>query len=88
MTAEIAARMQSGCFDDLDAPVERVGAVEVPLPYAKNLERAVLVGEDKIAARAGCARCRGMRAIVVLRSISSSRAPLPRSSRRPGTCPR
>jgi hypothetical protein len=31
VTAEIAARIQSGCIDDLDAPVERVGAVEVPL---------------------------------------------------------
>jgi pyruvate dehydrogenase E1 component beta subunit len=52
VTAEIAARIQSGCFDDLDAPVERVGAVEVPLPYAKNLERAALVSDDKVAAAA------------------------------------
>jgi pyruvate dehydrogenase E1 component beta subunit len=36
------------CFDDLDAPVERVGMAEVPLPYAKNLERAALPGEDRI----------------------------------------
>jgi pyruvate dehydrogenase E1 component beta subunit len=52
VTAEIAARIQAGCFDDLDAPVERVGAVEVPLPYAKNLERAALVSDDKVAAAA------------------------------------
>ncbi|MFN8513352.1 MAG: alpha-ketoacid dehydrogenase subunit beta [Thermomicrobiales bacterium] len=37
--AEIAARIQEEAFDDLDAPVMRLGAVEVPLPYAKNLER-------------------------------------------------
>ena len=39
VTAELAARIQKACFDDLDAPVERVGMAEVPLPYAKNLER-------------------------------------------------
>jgi pyruvate dehydrogenase E1 component beta subunit len=52
VTAEIAARIQAACFDDLDAPVERVGAVEVPLPYAKNLERAALVSDDKVVAAA------------------------------------
>jgi pyruvate dehydrogenase E1 component beta subunit len=52
VTAEIAARIQVACFDDLDAPVERVGAVEVPLPYAKNLERAALVSDDKVLAAA------------------------------------
>jgi pyruvate dehydrogenase E1 component beta subunit len=52
VTAEIAARIQSACFDALDAPVERVGAAEVPLPYAKNLEHAALPGEEKILAAA------------------------------------
>jgi 2-oxoisovalerate dehydrogenase E1 component len=52
VTAEIAARIQDACFDSLDAPVRRVGASEVPLPYAKNLERAALLGEDEIAAAA------------------------------------
>ena len=52
VTAEIAARIQVACFDWLDAPVQRVGSTEVPLPYAKNLERAALLGEDKIAAAA------------------------------------
>jgi pyruvate dehydrogenase E1 component beta subunit len=50
VTAELAARIQKACFDDLDAPVERVGSAEVPLPYAKNLELAALPGEDRIAA--------------------------------------
>jgi pyruvate dehydrogenase E1 component beta subunit len=53
VTAELAARISSGCFDDLDAPVLRVGATEVPLPYAKNLEQAALPDEQKIAAAAG-----------------------------------
>ena len=46
--AEIAARIQRDCFDDLDAPVERVGGAEVPMPYAKPLELAALTLEDKI----------------------------------------
>jgi len=52
VTAELAARIQKACFDDLDAPVERVGMAEVPLPYAKNLETAALPNEDRIAAAA------------------------------------
>ena len=50
VTAELAARIQKACFDDLDAPVERVGMAEVPLPYAKNLETAALPGEARIEA--------------------------------------
>jgi len=52
ITAELAARIQDACFDWLDAPVGRVGAAEVPMPYAKNLEQAALPGEGKIAAAA------------------------------------
>jgi len=52
VTAELAARIQRACFDDLDAPIERVGMAEVPLPYAKNLETAALPNEDRIAAAA------------------------------------
>jgi len=40
--AEIAATVQEGAFDYLDAPVRRVAAAEVPLPYAKSLELAAL----------------------------------------------
>jgi pyruvate dehydrogenase E1 component subunit beta len=50
VTAELAARISNACFDDLDAPVERVGMAEVPLPYAKNLETAAMPNEDRIAA--------------------------------------
>ncbi len=52
VTAEIAARIANACFDFLDAPVERVGATEVPLPYAKNLESAALPDDEKIVAAA------------------------------------
>jgi len=40
--AEIAATIQEGAFYHLDAPVRRVAAAEVPLPYAKELEQAAL----------------------------------------------
>jgi pyruvate dehydrogenase E1 component beta subunit len=48
VSAELAARIQHACFDDLDAPVERLGMAEVPLPYAKPLETAALPNEDRI----------------------------------------
>jgi pyruvate dehydrogenase E1 component beta subunit len=32
--------IQRECFDDLDSPVLRVHQEDVPMPYAKNLERA------------------------------------------------
>jgi len=49
VTAELAARIQHACFDELDAPVERVGMAEVPLPYAKNLELAAMPNDERIA---------------------------------------
>jgi pyruvate dehydrogenase E1 component beta subunit len=49
VSAELAARIQKACFDDLDAPVERVGMAEVPLPYAKNLELAAMPNEERLA---------------------------------------
>jgi len=46
--AEIAARIQEDAFDYLDAPVGRVGSLEVPMPYARNLERLVIPGKDEV----------------------------------------
>lgn len=46
--AEVAASVQEGAFDFLDAPVRRVAAAEVPLPYAKPLERAALPDADDL----------------------------------------
>jgi len=42
LSAEIAARVQEACFWHLDAPVARVCAAEVPVPYPKHLEAAAL----------------------------------------------
>jgi pyruvate dehydrogenase E1 component beta subunit len=52
ITAEIGSRIQHACFDDLDAPVERVGLAEIPMPYAKSLENAALTHDAKIEAAA------------------------------------
>ena len=36
--ADIAALITENCFEFLDAPVKRVGSLETPIPFAKNLE--------------------------------------------------
>lgn len=46
--AEVAATLSDGAFDYLDAPVRRVAAAEVPLPYAKPLEQAALPSADSL----------------------------------------
>jgi pyruvate dehydrogenase E1 component beta subunit len=40
--AEVAATIQEEAFDYLDAPIRRIAAAEVPLPYAKVMELAAL----------------------------------------------
>ncbi len=40
--AELAARIQDELFDDLDAPVKRVGARDVPIPFSPPMEDFVL----------------------------------------------
>ena len=40
--AEIAALTIKHAFDYLDAPIERITGLDIPLPYAENLERAAL----------------------------------------------
>ena len=46
--AEIVDRVQRGCFDDLDAPVVRVTAADVPMPYSKILEKAFLPQPERV----------------------------------------
>ena len=50
--AEIAARIMEQAFDYLDAPVARVGAKDVPLPYANNLEKLALPSVADVVAAA------------------------------------
>lgn len=51
MGAEISARISHDVFDWLDAPVERLGQVEVPMPYAKNLEALMFPEEPQVIAK-------------------------------------
>ncbi len=50
MSAEIAARVSEECFYDLDSPVGRVAALEVPVPYPRHLEQAVLPDVARVVA--------------------------------------
>ena len=56
MGSEIAAIMMEEAFDWLDAPLKRVCAVDVPLPYAANLEKLALpqIADVVAAAKAVC----------------------------------
>jgi len=49
VAAEIVTEIYERCFDDLDAPVVRVSGEDVPMPYARNLERLAQPNEAKIA---------------------------------------
>src|SRR6187402_698876 len=48
--AEIATQIMERAFDYLDAPVKRVSGVDVPMPYAKNLETLALPDVNRIVA--------------------------------------
>jgi len=48
VTAEIAARIMQGAFDYLDEPVYRLGAADVPVPFAPSLEDLTIPSADRI----------------------------------------
>ena len=48
--AEVAALIADKAFLDLDAPVRRLGAPDVPMPYNDALERATIPSVEKITA--------------------------------------
>ena len=48
--AEISAEIHERAFDYLDAPVKRVSGADVPMPYAKNLEKLAIPDVAKIVA--------------------------------------
>lgn len=46
--AEVAARLGTAAFDELDAPIVRVGCPFAPIPFAPELEQALLPGREHI----------------------------------------
>ena len=60
VTAELASVIATGAFYDLDAPVKRMGAMHVPIPFSPPLEDVTVPTEQTVfeAARALCGRLR------------------------------
>ena len=50
--AQLVDDIQREAFDELDAPVARISGLDVPMPYARNLEKIVLPSVQDIAAAA------------------------------------
>lgn len=48
LAAEVGMRVMEHAFYDLDAPVQRVCGIEVPIPYPKHLEEAALPQVEQI----------------------------------------
>jgi pyruvate/2-oxoglutarate/acetoin dehydrogenase E1 component len=58
VTAEIAAVIQENAFFDLEAPVKRIGAMHVPIPFSPPLEDATVPTEQSVfeAAKTLCGK--------------------------------
>ncbi len=58
VTAELASVIQEAAFFDLEAPVKRMGAMHVPIPFSPPLEDATVPTEKAVfeAARAMCGK--------------------------------
>jgi pyruvate dehydrogenase E1 component beta subunit len=52
ISSEISSRIMEKAFYELDAPVQRIGGVEVPIPYPKHLEDASVTSVQQIVAEA------------------------------------
>jgi pyruvate dehydrogenase E1 component beta subunit len=52
VTAELAAVIAEGAFHHLDAPVRRLGALDVPVPFSPTLEDETVPTAELIAATA------------------------------------
>lgn len=58
VTAELASVVATGAFYHLDAPVKRMGAMHIPIPFSPPLEDVTVPTEQSVfaAARAMCGR--------------------------------
>ena len=52
MTGEIASVIADGAFYHLDAPVKRIGAMDVPVPFSPVLEDLTVPTAASVAAAA------------------------------------
>jgi pyruvate/2-oxoglutarate/acetoin dehydrogenase E1 component len=59
LAANIATHVYEACFDWLDAPIVRVNAADVPMPYARNLEQAALPRQEDVVAAVRATLARG-----------------------------
>jgi pyruvate dehydrogenase E1 component beta subunit len=48
LAAELSATISEKCFRDLEGPVERVAALDAPIPFSLDLEKLILPGRDDI----------------------------------------
>jgi 2-oxoisovalerate dehydrogenase E1 component len=44
----LAAIIQEECYEDLDAPIRIVGALDAPVPYSPSLEDAFYAGDERV----------------------------------------
>ncbi len=52
ISSEVSARIMENCFYELDAPVQRLNGLEVPMPYPKHLEDAAIIQPSQIVSKA------------------------------------
>jgi len=48
--AELVAEVQERAMEWLDGPVVRIGSIDVPWPYNRDLEQTALVGVEEVLA--------------------------------------
>ena len=51
ISGEIATRIMPDIFYDLEAPIQRLGTGDVPLPFSPALEFPIIPDEKSIAAK-------------------------------------
>jgi pyruvate dehydrogenase E1 component beta subunit len=71
--AEIVALVAHEAFDELDAPPARVTNLDVPMPYARNVEEVVLPSPARVIA--------AVRGVLGLEQKAGTPAPAPRARR-------
>ena len=49
--ASVADRIYNRVFDELDAPIRRVTALDTPIPYHKGLETLVIPSVERVVAQ-------------------------------------